>query len=120
MAIKVAIFLWALFADAQISRVPLPSLYLPYCTRAPPLSNTEIPPHENQLLPNAGNDGGSISQNSGLHKMPDVMPEDFANTTQIYNTRSVVASSKGRMINATAITITPNRNRAIVFSKSAP
>ncbi|GAW22231.1 hypothetical protein ANO14919_117670 [Xylariales sp. No.14919] len=48
------------------------------------------------------------------------MPSEFANTTQIYNTRSVIASSKGKNMNAAAIAITPHRNRAIVFSKSAP
>lgn len=67
-----------------------------------------------------GHDGGSISQGSNLYKMPSVMPEDFANTTQIYNTRSVVASSRGRKMNPAAMATMPHRNRAIVFSKSAP
>lgn len=79
----------------------------------------EIPLRENRRLPNASNDGGSISQDSNLYTMPSVMPEDFVSTTQIYNTRSVVASLTGSRMNAPAIAITPHRKRAIVFSRSA-
>ncbi|KAI0862654.1 hypothetical protein F4860DRAFT_108358 [Xylaria cubensis] len=96
-------------------------------------SGLSLPAHESCRFPGAGillcetcrlsnacNDGESNSQKPSRHRMPSVMPDDFANTTLIYNTRSVVASSSGRKMNAPAIAITPHRNRAIAFSMFAP
>ncbi|KAI1355587.1 hypothetical protein F5Y01DRAFT_148124 [Xylaria sp. FL0043] len=124
MAIKAVIFL----ASSMCRSSGYPEFRCPHFTflaaREPPTAfqrAREPRRRENHhRLPNACNDGGSISQNSSLYKMPSVMPEDFANTTQMYNTRSAVASSRGRRMNVIAITANPNRNRAMVFSKSAP
>lgn len=60
-----------------------------------------------------------LSPIPSLYKIPFVMPDDLANTAQIYNTSKVVANSSGRNTNAAAIAIKDQRNRTIVWSRAA-
>lgn len=59
-------------------------------------------------------------KNLAFYHMLRAMPDDFANTMQIYKPRSVVARGTGRKMNPAAIAITPHRNRDILSSKPAP